>query len=166
MVENKKLYRLIVLDWTLRSENNIFLEERKKWWNFQCKNVWNRVAKIFENCDTNFFLRYQKINFAIPAILSTLFSRYQNSMKNLIKVLFSSQTLLKSFLACSFTLNYLREEPKALRLNLTSKRDQHQAQAKLLSTVDSFLFPLFRMRNTAEVASKSSNGHLAYSIRH
>ena len=40
MVENKKFYHVNVLEVKLRSENYIFLEERKKWRNFQCKNVW------------------------------------------------------------------------------------------------------------------------------
>ena len=40
MVEKKKFYQVNVLEMKLRSENYIFLKERKKWRNFQCKNVW------------------------------------------------------------------------------------------------------------------------------
>ena len=40
MVEKKKFYQVNVLEVKLRGENYIFLEERKKWRNFQCKNVW------------------------------------------------------------------------------------------------------------------------------
>ena len=40
MVEKKKLYQVNVLEVKLRGENYIFLEEREKWRNFQCKNVW------------------------------------------------------------------------------------------------------------------------------
>ena len=40
MVEKKKLYQVNVLEVKLRGENYIFLKEREKWRNFQCKNVW------------------------------------------------------------------------------------------------------------------------------
>ena len=40
MVEKKKFNKVKILKVKLRSENYIFLEERKKWRNFQCKNVW------------------------------------------------------------------------------------------------------------------------------
>ena len=40
MVEKKKLYQVNGLEVKLRGENYIFLEEREKWRNCQCKNVW------------------------------------------------------------------------------------------------------------------------------
>ena len=46
MVEKKKLYQEDVLGLNLRGENYIFLEEREKWRNFQCKNVWKNEKMV------------------------------------------------------------------------------------------------------------------------
>ena len=54
MVEKKKLYQVNVLEVKLRGENYIFLEEREKWRNFQCKNVWKNEKRV------------DKIGFLVP----------------------------------------------------------------------------------------------------
>ena len=49
MVEKKKLYQEDVLGLNLRGENYIFLEDREKWRNFQCKNVWKNEKRVDKN---------------------------------------------------------------------------------------------------------------------